>query len=212
MQRGKEISERHGERRRKRVKWRERREREREEGNATHKSLDRDTCTSLRAFSLSLFSLFSVGSLVHLLPSTDEHRRQASRFMPVRGITRGQLSLVTVGGILDEGFSRSLVGCLTFKILPFVRPKDSSLPLVAWDVKALENDFFLSRVYNKNEAQLILENFRFQNEKNVNNNTDTKILSVCLTGSDRYFMTWRYCFIKLFLFWIIFLSMISREK
>lgn len=129
MQRGKEISERHGERRRKRVKWRERREREREEGNATHKSLDRDTCTSLRAFSLSLFSLFSVGSLVHLLPSTDEHRRQASRFMPVRGITRGQLSLVTVGGILDEGFSRSLVGCLTFKILPFVRPKDSSLPL-----------------------------------------------------------------------------------
>lgn len=79
-------------------------------------------------------------------------------------------------------------------------------------MKALENDFFLSRVYNKNEAQLILENFRFQNEKNVNNNTDTKISSVCLTGSDRYFMTWRYCFIKLFLFWIIFLSMISREK
>lgn len=33
----------------------EREEREREEGNATHKSLDRDTCTSLRAFSLSLF-------------------------------------------------------------------------------------------------------------------------------------------------------------
>lgn len=164
------------------------------------------------SLSLSLFSLFSVGSLVHLLPSTDEHRRQASRFMPVRGITRGQLSLVTVGGILDKGFSRSLVGCLTFKILPFVRPKDSSLPLVAWDVKALENDFFLFRVYNKNEAQLILENFRFQNEKNVNNNTDTKISSVCLTGSDRYFMTWRYCFIKLFLFWIIFLSMISREK
>lgn len=168
--------------------------------------------TPAHLLSLSLFSLFSVGSLVHLLPSTDEHRRQASRFMPVRGITRGQLSLVTVGGILDEGFSRSLVGCLTFKILPFVRPKDSSLPLVAWDVKALENDFFLSRVYNKNEAQLILENFRFQNEKNVNNNTDTKISSVCLTGSDRYFMTCRYCFIKLFLFWIIFLSMISREK
>lgn len=34
----------------------EEREREREEGNATHKSLDRDTCTSLRAFSLFLFS------------------------------------------------------------------------------------------------------------------------------------------------------------
>lgn len=127
-------------------------ERERKRrGKCTHKSLDRDTCTSLRTFSLSLSSFrspFLVGSLVHLLPSTDEHRRQASRFMPVRGITRGQLSVVTVGGILDEGFSRSLVGCHTFKILPFVsdRKKGSTLPLLRGTSRFWKRFPFVSRV------------------------------------------------------------------
>lgn len=130
------------------------RERKKERrGKCTHKSLDRDTCTSLRTFSFSLSlssfrSPFLVGSLVHLLPSTDEHRRQASRFMPVRGITRGQLSAVTVGGILDEGFSRSLVGCHTFKILPFVsdRKKGSTLPLLRGTSRFWKRFPFVSRV------------------------------------------------------------------
>lgn len=77
---------------------------------------DRDTCASLGSLSLSS-CLSVVASFVHSLYST-VNIVSRSHFMLVCGIAQ-QLSLVTVGGIFDEGFPRSFVSCHTFEILPF---------------------------------------------------------------------------------------------
>lgn len=96
------------------------------------------------------------------------------------------------------------------------RPKERFYStVVAWDVKVLETiSFCLARII-KNEGAADTSEFSFPRndvEKNVNKNTDTKISSVYLIGSD-YIMTWHYCFIELSFFWIIFLSMIlSRDS